>query len=124
MLIFFASFFRSSYDSSSIRQLINQLHLVSLFSTCICYAHSFFILVFGIVCGYICFVFILYIYVIHLVMILVCVTYVEYSTASLDVLIAVIYVVSICALYICIFLLAFGCLFLSFSIFCQEYIWC
>lgn len=72
---------------------------------------------------YILIVFILIMYFIHLLVILVCIIYVEYGIDPLDGLIAFIYVVSIFVSYICIYLLAFACSFLQFSIFCQEYIW-
>lgn len=72
---------------------------------------------------YIWIVFILIMYFIHLLVILVCIIYVEYSAASLAGVIAFIYAVSIFASYMCVYLLAFACLFLQFSIFCQEYIW-
>lgn len=114
MLIFFTSFFfLSSYDSSSIRQLMNQLHLVRPFNIRICCVYSFFILVFGMICGYIYGVCILVMCIIHLVMLLVCVICVAYNIVSSYPVILFIYVVSIYAYFY--LLLGFNfCYFLYF----------
>lgn len=93
------------------------------FRVSICIVYACFVSASLIAHVYIWIVFILIMYFIHLLVILVCIIYVEYSAASLADVIAFIYVVSIFASYICIYLLAFECSFLQFSIFCQEYIW-
>ena len=59
---------------------------------------------------------------IHLVALLAYVTCVAHGVNLLATIITSIYVVSIYAQYMCIYLLAFACLFLSFLRVCQEYI--
>ena len=114
MLIFFACFLSldKNYEQL-IWQLISQLHFVSLFSTCTYCVYSFFLLVFGIVCGYIYGVFILVMYFTHLVALLVCIMCVEYCLVSLSYVILFTYVPSICA-YIYLLLRVRFCYFLYF----------